>query len=101
MKFIIGGRGSGVTTDILLEASKFDRPIIVPTTVQLHKGDIFTISTTKLAYCLLTNQINMDCFKVVHVYSKRLIPKRWYRKLMFWRWIKMVDLVDVEFTGNN
>lgn len=30
MKFIIGGRGSGVTTDILLEASKFDRPIIVP-----------------------------------------------------------------------
>lgn len=31
MKFIIGSRGSGVTTDILLEASKFDRPIIVPT----------------------------------------------------------------------
>lgn len=31
MKFIIGGRGSGVTTDLLLEASKFDRPIIVPT----------------------------------------------------------------------
>ena len=30
MKFIIGNRGSGVTTDILLEASKFDRPIIVP-----------------------------------------------------------------------
>ena len=30
MKFIIGSRGSGVTTDILLEASKFDRPIIVP-----------------------------------------------------------------------
>lgn len=70
-------------------------------TVQLHKGDIFTISTTKLAYCLLTNQINMDCFKVVHVYSKRLIPKKWYKKLMFWQWIKMVDLVDIEFTGNN
>lgn len=33
MKFIIGSRGSGVTTDILLEASKFDRPIIVPTEV--------------------------------------------------------------------
>lgn len=33
MKFIIGGRGSGVTTDILLEASQFDRPIIVPTEV--------------------------------------------------------------------
>lgn len=31
MKFIIGNRGSGVTTDILLEASQFDRPIIVPT----------------------------------------------------------------------
>lgn len=31
MKFIIGSRGSGVTTDILLEASQFDRPIIVPT----------------------------------------------------------------------
>ena len=31
MKFIIGSRVSGVTTDILLEASKFDRPIIVPT----------------------------------------------------------------------
>lgn len=31
MKFIIGSRGSGVTTDILLESSKFDRPIIVPT----------------------------------------------------------------------
>lgn len=31
MKFIIGSRGSGVTTDILLEASKLDRPIIVPT----------------------------------------------------------------------
>lgn len=30
MKFIIGNRGSGATTDILLEASKFDRPIIVP-----------------------------------------------------------------------
>lgn len=30
MKFIIGSRGSGVTTDILLEASKFDRPVIVP-----------------------------------------------------------------------
>lgn len=30
MKFIIGNRGSGVTTDILLEASKFNRPIIVP-----------------------------------------------------------------------
>lgn len=30
MKFIIGSRGSGVTTDILLEASQFDRPIIVP-----------------------------------------------------------------------
>lgn len=100
MKFIIGGRGSGVTTDILLEASKFDRPIIVPT-VQLHKGDIFTISTTKLAYYLMINQINTDCFKVVNVYNKRLIPKQWYRKLMFWRWIKMVDLVDIKFTGNN
>lgn len=33
MKFIIGSRGSGVTTDILLEASQFDRPIIVPTEV--------------------------------------------------------------------
>lgn len=31
MKFIIGSRGSGVTTDILLESSRFDRPIIVPT----------------------------------------------------------------------
>ena len=31
MKFIIGSRGSGVTTDILLEASRFDKSIIVPT----------------------------------------------------------------------
>lgn len=31
MKFIIGNRGSGVTTDILLEASQFNRPIIAPT----------------------------------------------------------------------
>lgn len=31
MKFIIGSRGSGVTTDTLLESSQFDRPIIVPT----------------------------------------------------------------------
>lgn len=31
MKFIIGSRGSGVTTDLILEASKFDRPIIVST----------------------------------------------------------------------
>lgn len=69
--------------------------------VYFHKGDVFTISTAQLAYCLMTNQINTDCFKVVHVYNKRLIPKQWYRKLMFWRWIKMVDLVDVEFTGNN
>ncbi len=30
MKFIIGSRGSGVTTDVILEASQFDRPIIVP-----------------------------------------------------------------------
>lgn len=36
MKFIIGGRGSGVTTDILLEASKFDRPIITPTEASKH-----------------------------------------------------------------
>ena len=36
MKFIIGNRGSGVTTDILLEASKFDRPIIVPTEAMKH-----------------------------------------------------------------
>lgn len=38
MKFIIGSRGSGVTTDILLEASKFDRPIIVPN--DLYKRSI-------------------------------------------------------------
>lgn len=31
MKFIIGNRQSGVSTDLLLEASKFDRTIIVPT----------------------------------------------------------------------
>lgn len=31
MKFIIGSRGSGATTNVLLEASQFDRPIIVPT----------------------------------------------------------------------
>ena len=36
MKFIIGERGSGVTTDILLEASKFDRPIIVPMEFNKH-----------------------------------------------------------------
>lgn len=68
---------------------------------QLTPGDVFTMPTTKLAYCLMTNQINMNCFKVVRIYNQRFVPKRWYRKLMFWRWIKMVDLVDVEFTGNN
>lgn len=36
MKFIIGSRGSGVTTDLLLEASQFNRPIIVPTEVMKH-----------------------------------------------------------------
>lgn len=36
MKFIIGGRGSGVTTDLLLEASQFNRPIIVPTEAMKH-----------------------------------------------------------------
>lgn len=30
MKFIIGPRASGVSTDLILEASKFDEPIIVP-----------------------------------------------------------------------
>lgn len=69
--------------------------------VQLSKGDIFTISTTKLAYCLMNNQINMKYFKVVHVYNKRLIPKQWYKRLMFWKWIKMIDLVDIEFIGEN
>ena len=36
MKFIIGSRGSGVTTDILIEASQFDRPVIVPTEANKH-----------------------------------------------------------------
>ena len=30
MKIIIGSRKSGVTTDLILEASKFNIPIIVP-----------------------------------------------------------------------
>ena len=30
MKFIIGSRVSGVTTDLIFEASKFNEPIIVP-----------------------------------------------------------------------
>lgn len=30
MKIIIGSRDSGVTTDLILEASKFNIPIIVP-----------------------------------------------------------------------
>lgn len=67
--------------------------------VQLNKGDVFTIPTTELAYCLITNQINMNYFKVIHVYNRRFIPKQWYKKLMFWQWIKMVDLVDIEFVG--
>lgn len=41
----------------------------------------------------------MDCFKVVHVYNKRLIPKQWYKKLMFWQWIRIVNLVDIKFVG--
>lgn len=30
MKIIVGSRGSGVTTDLILKASKFNIPIIVP-----------------------------------------------------------------------
>lgn len=30
MKFIIGPRTSGVTTDLILEVSKFNQPILVP-----------------------------------------------------------------------
>lgn len=43
--------------------------------VQLNKGDIFTMLATNLAYCLMTNQINMNYFKVIHVYNQRFIPK--------------------------
>lgn len=68
---------------------------------QLTPGDVFTIPTTELAYCLMTNQINMNYFKAIHIYNRRFIPKQWYKKLMFWQWIKMVDLVDIEFVGNN
>lgn len=67
--------------------------------MKLHKGDIFTIPPTQLAYCLMDNQIDMNKFKIVHVYSKRLVPRKWYKKLMFWKWIKMIDLVDIEFIG--
>lgn len=68
--------------------------------VQLNKGDIFTMSTIKLAYCLMTNQINMNYFKVIRVYNQRFVPKQWYKKLMFWQWMRMVDLVDIEFVEN-
>lgn len=68
---------------------------------QLTPGDIFTMSATKLPHCLMTDQINMNYFKVVRVYNQRLIPKQWYKKLMFWKWIRMVDLVVIEFVGNN
>lgn len=69
--------------------------------VQFSKGDVFTISTTKLAYCLMTNQINMNYFKVIRVYNQRFVPKQWHKKLMFWQWIRKVDLVDIKFVGNN
>lgn len=68
---------------------------------QLTPGDVFIMSATKLAYCLMTNQININYFKVIRVYNRRFIPKQWYKKLMFWQWIKMVDLVDIKFVGNN
>lgn len=60
MKFIIGNRGSGVTTDILLEASQFNRPIIVPTELNkkhiknecvrlgIHCPDIYTFGEVKM-----------------------------------------------------
>lgn len=67
--------------------------------VQLNKGDVFTMPTTELTYCLMTNQINMNYFKVVRVYNQRFVPKQWHKKLMFWQWIRMVDLVDIEFVG--
>lgn len=47
--------------------------------VQLNKGDVFTMPATKLAYCLMTNQINMNYFKVVRVYNQRFVPKQWYK----------------------
>ena len=66
---------------------------------QLAPGDIFTMPITKLACCLMTNQINMSYFKVINVYNQRFIPKQWHKKLMFWQWIKKIDLVDIEFVG--
>lgn len=60
--------------------------------VPLNKGNVFTIPTTKLAYCLMTNQINMNYFRVVHVYNKRLIPKHW--RLIKERMWKLFEIAE-------
>lgn len=79
MKFIIGSRGSGVTTDLLLEASKFDRPIIVPTEamkrhikeecvrLNIRCPDLYNFGQVKLG--VLKNQ-NID---VVYISDVNLI----------------------------
>ena len=68
---------------------------------QLKPGDIFTISTDQYIRCLEKDELDYTKFKLINHYKKRFIPRKWYKKLMFWQWIKMVDLVDIEFVGNN
>lgn len=73
MKFIIGSRGSGVTTDILLEASKFDRPIIVPTeAMKRHIKDECVRLGIRCPDLYNFGQIKMGVFrgqndKIVHI----------------------------------
>lgn len=68
--------------------------------ITLRNGDIFTLDTKTYIRCLVSNQIDVSKFKPIRLCTRRLIPKQWYKKLMFWQWIKMVDLVDIEFIGN-
>lgn len=71
------------------------------TCYQLRPGDIFTMPPDQYIRCLVKNELDHAKFKPINYYKKRLIPKQWYKKLMFWQWIRMVDLVDIEFVGNN
>lgn len=68
---------------------------------QLRPGDVFTMATDQYIRCLVKNELDHTKYKPINHYKKRFIPKRWYKKLMFWQWIKKIDLVDIEFIGNN
>lgn len=66
---------------------------------QLSPGDIYTMTTNLYIDCLISGELNASSFKPIAHYKRRFIPIRWYQKLLFWTWIKKIDLVDIEFVG--